>query len=286
MRYGKRHCSSLVAALVASWATGVYANGTVWLPAPGAGSVTASYVSQSADDFWHIVDGQMAHTPFPPGLEQTTTFISATYGLADAWAVDAQVGMSEASNKANPAPHPTLDGRTDLGLGITWRFADEVLSDGPSMAVRFGMILAGDYETYWPTAIGEGADGVELSGIIGKVFGDRLALSAEVGTRNRTSDVPQETFINFDAHLIAGQHLVLSANYHIQDSAGDQDIHGPGFTRFVLPFVAEDVNRVSLGGTLSFDRFSVGLRFFDVVDGRNTADFDAVSGTFTYNFGR
>ena len=286
MKLGKQHCSSLAVGLVALSATGIYANGTVWLPAPGAGSVTASYISQSADDFWHLVDGQMAHTPFPPGLEQTTTFISGTYGLSDAWALDAQVGVSEASNKANPAPHPTLDGRTDLSVGVTWRFADEVLSDGPSMAVRFGAILAGDYETHWPTAIGEEADGVELSGIIGKVFGDRLALSAEVGTRNRSSDIPQETFMNFDAHLIASQNLVLSANYHVQDSAGDQDIHGPGFTRFVLPFVAEDVNRISFGGTLSFDRVSVGVRFFDVVDGRNAADFDAVSGSFTYNFGR
>ena len=286
MEFGKREFSMLVLALVASSATSASANGSVWLPAPGAGSLTASYVSQSADDFWHIVDGQMAHTPFPPGLEQTTTFVSGVYGLADAWALDAQVGLSEASNKADPAPHPTLDGRTDLGVGLTWRFRDEVLSDGPSLAARFGLILAGDYETYWPTAIGEGADGAELSVIAGKIFGDRLALSAEIGTRYRTSDVPQETFMNFDAHLIAGSHLVLSAQYHVQDSSGDTDIHGPGFTRFVLPFVAEDVNRVSFGGTLSFDRFDVGLRFFDVVDGRNTADFDAVGGTFTYNFGR
>lgn len=280
-----RKIAVLVAPL-AAFVTTAHADGSVWLPAPGAGSLSASYVSQDADDFWHIVNGQMSHTPFPPGLEQTTTFLSAGYGLSDAWAVDAQVGWSEASNKANPGAHPTLDGRTDLGLGVTWRFADEVLSDGPSAAVRFGLILAGDYETAYPTAIGEGADGMELSGIIGKVFGNRLALSAEVGTRNRSSDVPQETFMNFDAHLIAGPYLVLSANYHVQDSSGEQDIHGPGFTRFVLPFVAEDVSRVSFGGTLSFDRFDVGLRWFDVVDGRNTADFKAVSGTFSYNFGR
>ena len=286
MEFGKREASLLALALVASAATSASADGSVWLPAPGAGSLTASYVSQSADDFWHIVDGQMAHTPFPPGLEQTTTFVNGVYGLSDAWALDAQVGWSEASNKADPAPHPTLDGRTDLGVGLTWRFRDEVLSDGPSMAARFGLILAGDYETYWPTAIGEGADGAELSVIAGKIFGDRLALSAEAGVRYRTSDVPLETFMNFDAHLIAGSHLVFNAQYHVRDSSGDTDIHGPGFTRFVLPFVAEDVSRVSLGGTLSFDRFDVSLRFFDVVDGRNTADFDAVGGTFTYNFGR
>ena len=284
MKSGLRQITLLILAPLVAMATNSHANGSVWLPAPGTGSVTVSHVSQSADDFWHIVDGEMEHTPFPPGLEQTTTSISGTYGLSDAWALDAQVGGSEASNKYT-FPHPTLDGRTDLNLGLTWRFVDEVTSDAPSMAVRVGAIVAGDYEINWPTAIGEGADGLEISGIVGKVLGDRLALSAEVGTRNRSNDVPRETFVNFDAHLIAGPHVVLSAQYHLQRSDGDRDIHGPGFTRFVLPFVDEDINRLSLGGTVSLGPVDIGLRWFDVLDGRNTADFNAVAGTFTYRFG-
>lgn len=284
MKCFTRHITLFVLVPLAAFATNAHANGSVWLPAPGSGSVTVAHVTQSADDFWHIVDGKMTHTPFGPGLEQTTTSISGTYGLADAWALDAQVGGSEASNKYASA-HPTQDGRTDLRLGVTWRFADEVTSDAPSMAVRLGAIVAGDYEINWPTAIGEGADGIELSGIVGKVLGNRLALSAEVGTRNRSNDVPRETFMNFDAHLIAGPHVVLSAQYHLQRSDGDADIHGPGFTRFVLPFVAEDIDRFSVGGTVSLGPVDVGLRWFDVVDGRNTADFNAVAGTFTYTFG-
>lgn len=285
MKFDTRQVTLLVVAPLVAFATSVHANGSVWLPAPGTGTVTVSHVSQSADDFWHIVDGKMSHTPFPPGLEQTTTAISGTYGLSDAWALDAQVGGSEASNKYTSA-HPTQDGRTDLHLGLTWRFVDEVTSDAPSMAVRLGAILAGDYEINWPTAIGEGADGMELSGIVGKVFGDRLALSAEVGTRNRSSDVPRETFVNLNAHFIAGSQVVLSAQYHLQRSDGDADIHGPGFTRFVLPFVAEDIDRFSLGGTVSLGPVDVALQWFDVVDGRNTADFNAVAAAFTYNFGR
>lgn len=271
--------------LLAALSTSVHASGSVWLPAPGAASLTVTYVSQDADDFWHIVDGRMSHTPFGPGVEQTSTFVSATYGLSDAWALDAQVGWSEASNKAAAGPHPKLDGRADTKLGVTWRIVDEVFGQMPSMAVRFGLILEGDYETAYPTAIGDGADGFEISGIVGKVFGNRLALSAEVGTRNRSSNVPNETFMNFDAHVIAGSHLVLSAQYHLQRSDGDRDIHGPGFTRFVLPFVDEELDRLSLGGTLSFDRFDISVRWYDVTDGRNTADFNAVSGSLTYHFG-
>ena len=300
-----RRITGLVVTPLLALALPAKADGSVWLPAPGSGSLTASYISQTADNMWVGKAGPM---PIPfRGLDQTTFQLDATYGLSDAFAVDASVGTSEVSPKHGmPIPIST-EGRTDLELGMTWRFADEVISDGPSAAVRFGLILAGDYEAGGaspvevmgdasrvgpgPTAIGDGADGAELSGIVGKVFGNRLALSAEVGTRYRTSDVPQETFVNFDAHLIAGSHLVLSAQYHLQSSSGDLDIgppprpggHGTYWYRF--PHVAEDVSRVSLGGTLSFDRFTVGVHWFDVLDGRNTAEFEAIGGTFTYNFG-
>ena len=285
MRHTARICGLALAALLAP-SVAVHAEGTVWLPAPGATSLTVARVSQEADDFWHIVDGRMAHTPFGPGLDQTSTLFSGTYGISDALALDAQLGWSEASNKDSNGPHPTLDGRVDTNVGLTWRFADELLGETPSMAVRFGAILQGDYDTAYPTAIGDGADGFELSGIVGKVFADRVALSGEVGTRNRGSDVPRETFVSLDAHLIASSMLVLSAEYHLQRSDGDRDIHGPGFTRFVLPFVAEEFGRVSLGGSLSFERFDVSLRWYDVTDGRNAADYSAIAGAFTYHIGR
>ena len=282
------------------------AEGTVWLPTPESGNVTVSYVSQSADNMWV---GKNGPNPIPfQGLDQKTLQFDATYGLADAWALNASVGTSEVSPKhGRPIPLST-DGRTDLEVGITWRFVDELISDAPSMAVRFGAILAGNYDAggagpaevmgdvsrvgAGPTAIGDGSDGFELSGIVGKVFADRIAVSAELGTRNRGSDVPRETFMNLDGHLIAGQHLVLTARYYLQSSAGDLDIgpppspgkHGTYWRRF--PHVAEDVARISLGGTLNFGDMSVGLHWFNVLDGRNTAEFEAVGGTFTYTFGR
>lgn len=283
MKVNFRKFTVLIFAPLLVSGTNVLGKGSVWLPAPGAASITVSRVSQSADDFWHIVDGKMEHTAFPPGLEQTATFINGSYGISDAFALDAEIGWSEASN-TKASVHPTLDGRTDLNVGLTWRIVDEVTSDSPSIAVRAGAILAGDYEVNYPTAIGLGANGFELSGVVGKIFDDRFALSAELGTRNRADDIPRETFVNLDAHVIVGSNLVFSAQYHIQRSDGDADIHGPGFTRFVLPFVAEDIDRVGIGGTFSVGDIDVGIQWFNVVDGRNTADFDAVAATFSYNF--
>lgn len=253
--------------------------------------------------------GKNGPNPIPfQGLDQSTVTLDGSYGFSDAVGIDIRVGRSEVSPKhGRPIPLST-DGFTDTEIGVTWRFLDEVVTGGASAAVRFGAILAGNYEVggpgpaevmgdpnrvgAGPTAIGDGAGGIELSGIIGKVFNNRIAVAAELGLRNRSGDVPRETFINFDVHLIAHDNVVLSAQYHIQTSSGDVDIgpppgpgaHGRHWDQF--PFVAEDVNRLGLGGTLVLDNVDIGLHWFKVLDGRNTAEFKAIGGTLTYNFGR
>ncbi|MCY4094806.1 MAG: hypothetical protein OXG05_06720 [Gammaproteobacteria bacterium] len=283
----------------------VLADGSVWLPTPGTGTMTVSYVSQSADKMWV---GKNGPNPIPfRGLDQSTITVNGSYGFSDAVSMDLSIGRSEVSPK-NGGPIPlSTDGLTDAELGVTWRFLDEVVTGGVSAAVRFGAILAGNYDVggfgpaevmgdpnrvgAGPTAIGDGASGIELSGIVGKIFNNRIAISAELGLRNRSGNVPRETFMNLDAHLITGERLVLSAQYHIQASSGDIDIgpppgpgaHGMHWDQF--PFVAEDINRVSLGGTVVLDSIDIGLHWFKVLDGRNTAEFDAFGGTLTYNFG-
>ncbi len=298
-----------LAIATAGWLTTapiVEADGSVWLPAPGSGTMTMSYVSQSADNMWV---GKNGPNPIPfQGLDQSTVTLNGTYGFSDAVSVDISVGRSEVSPKhGRPIPLET-DGITDTEVGLTWRFRDEIVSGGPSAAVRFGAVIAGNYPTggpgpaeiggdptrvgAGPTAIGDGASGIELSGVVGKVFNNRVALSAELGIRNRSGDVPRETFMNFDAHFIVGEHLVLSTQYHIQSSSGDIDIgpppgpgaHGRHWDQF--PNVAEDVNRVSVGGTLLFNKVDIGLHWFKVLDGRNTAEFKAFGGTLTYKFNR
>ncbi len=301
-----RAFTSAISASILAFASTANADGSVWLPAPGTGTVTMAYISQSADNMWV---GNNGPNPIPfQGLDQSTITVDGAYGLSDAVALDVRVGRSEVSPKhGRPIPLST-DGFTDVELGLTWRFRDEIVDEGPSMAIRVGGILAGNYDTggpgpvevmgdvnrvgAGPTAIGDGGSGIEISGIIGKVFNNRFALSAELGLSTRSNDVPRETFMNFDAHLIAGENLVLSAQYHIQKSSGDLNIgpppgpgaHGTYWHRF--PEVAEDINRIALGGTLVFNQVDIGLHWFKVLDGRNTAEYKAFGGTVTYNFGQ
>lgn len=284
------------------------ADGSVWLPSPGTGSLSVSYVSQDADELWVGGDGPR---PIPfQGLDQSTILLNGSYGLSDALALDVEIGRSEVSPKHGRPIPKSESGITDLEIGLTWRFLDEIISEGPSMAVRFGAVLAGNYDTggrgpaesdvmgnvnlvgAGPTAIGDGGSGIEVSGIVGKILNDRFAVSAELGISNRSNDVPRETFLNFDAHMFASDNLILSGQYHIQKSSGDLNIgpppgpgaHGTYWERF--PEVAEDVNRLSLSATLVLESIDLGLHWFKVLDGRNTAEFQAFGATATLNFGR
>ena len=64
-------------------------------PRREAGTLTVSYVTQSADNMWVGENGPM---PIPfNGLDQTSLLFDATYGLSDAVALDASVGSSEVS---------------------------------------------------------------------------------------------------------------------------------------------------------------------------------------------
>lgn len=258
----------------------VWAEGSPWLPIPKSGSISVAHVYQDAEKFYRGKDRR--RLPFG-GIEQSTTWVSLNYGLADSLAVDVQGGYSEVEADNGMES----DGMTDTTIGLTWRVIDEDISDAgaPSIAVRVAGIIAGDYDVGMPWSIGDGGDGFEGSLIAGKIFNNRFALSAEVGRRERNNNVPGETFLNAAAYFLVSPKLSLSARYHKTMSDGDLDIGGYGFSPARFPETDEDIDRVAVGGSFNLtDQISLGLNWFSIVDGRNTADFDAILGTVTYTF--
>ena len=268
-----------------------WSDGSPWLPVPKSGDVSVAYVSQSADDFWRGPDGD-AKGPLPfGGLEQTTLWVQGNYGLSDALAIDMQVGTSE--TEPDNSPPPASDGRTDFTLGLTWRVVDEDISEAglPSVAVRVAAVLGGSYDVGLPTAIGDGADGVDASLIVGRIFAQRIGVSGELGFRNRNDDVPDGTFLNLNGYLLLSPRLILEAQYHRTDSDGDLNICGPCGAPSPpgapenFPLVAEELERVSVGASFQLtDQLGLGLKWFNVVDGRNTGEFDALAVNATYRF--
>jgi hypothetical protein len=258
----------LAGALLCSAASLAHAQNAVWLPAPGSGSVSLSYVNQDADQFY--IGGNQMMLPFGSITIDTTT-LGAQYGLTDALALDAKLPFAKRSSGLGDD-----SAVGDARLGLTWRALDEFTTLGaPTIALRFGGIFAGDYETQRPDSIGDGASGYEGSVLIGKYLTRAFALRAELGLRVRSKDVPNETFYNLGADYTVAPGLTLSAGYTGTRSSGSLDIGGPGFDPSKFQQVKEERDLVSAGLTYAVTRnVALSANIGKVTSGRNTSKSD------------
>ena len=280
-----------MAALVvglAVWPTVASANGSPWLSEPGAGYLSLSYVRQTADEYYRSKSKRA--TPRGENLTQDTLWLTGNYAFGESWALDAQVGWARSDFVVGPMIPTTMEnfsGLVDTTLGVTWRLNDELTSDYPSVAVRGGVVIAGNYETGHINSLGDGADGYELSFIIGKFVGAQFGLSAEFGYRARDANVPDETFTNLSGLWLVSDRLSLGLDYQLLDARSGLDIGGPGFDPTRFSEVEEDTAMVA-GRLFYAVTERVGLSVFHaaVVKGRN-APASAVYGvTASYSFDR
>ena len=176
-------------AAIAVFSAPAFAGSSPWLPPPGGGSITVSYVSQGATEFYRsTVKG-----PTPGGganLSQQTVWVDGVYGLSDSVALDFRVGEARSSfitGEGLPPSQQSINGLQDINVGVVWRAVDEVVSSGPSIAFRVAGIKAGNYDTGYINSLGDGGNGLELSAMAGKFIADRFAVSSEIGYRYRDS---------------------------------------------------------------------------------------------------
>ncbi len=283
----KRFYLIAVAAVAFAFSHGssAFASGSAWLPAPGEGSVTLSYVWQNADEFYKgSVKGD---TPAGEDLTQHTVWVNGKYGISDSVAVDFQAGLARGAfitGDMIPAKEEEEDGLSDITLGVTWRIVDEVESSGPSIALRLGGTKAGSYDTGYINSIGDGADGFEVSGIIGKYITDRIALSGEVGYRYR-DDIPNNMFLNLSGGILLMDRLGVSVNYGFTNAESGLDVGGPGFSPDRFPETEEDIHVVGPALSLALsEQLGLGASYGRVIDGRNTAASDIFSVSLGYSF--
>ena len=254
------------------------AAGSPWLSEPQAGNVSVVYLRQAADEKW-TGPGGTEKGPMPGGeLTQGTLWLIGDYALRDNLAFDAQVGWASSELAAD-----SDSGFADSSFGLTWRLADELVGQPLSVAVRGGLILAGNYDTgtALPTtsgappgiyALGDGGSGFEASLIAGRVFGDRLGVSGEFGYRNRNNDIPANTFFNLSAGLQVHDRLMLAVDYQRGETSGDLDIGVPPFNPDRFPEVAEEASVLGARATIGLsDTASATVFYGDTIDGRNTS---------------
>ena len=273
---------------------------TPWLPVPDTGDLSASFVYQNADEFWHCdpaaagcPQGGVTKTATPGGgeeLSQNTLWLNAGYGVSDSVALDAQLGWAKT---AYPGPGPkrmgidSLNGIADFNAGLRWRVADELISNWPSVALRIGVIVAGNYDTGYINSVGDGGDGVEGSIIVGKFLTERVGVSGELGYRNRNNDIPSETFLNLSGLVTVNDAIALGMEYRRVNADDSIDIGGPGFSPPRFPEVEEDTSVLAgrmfwqLSGSLNLSLF-----YGKTLDGRNTAAADILGVTLSHSFSR
>ena len=267
------------------------AGNSAWLPAPGGGSVSLSLIYQNAEEFWAGTDKREG--PLGTGdLTQKTAMVQVKYGLMDSLALDLSAGGSEASHSGmGPKQSEDESGVTDINVGLTLRLVDEAVTQAPSIAVRVGGIKGGNYDTGYINSIGDGADGLEVSGIVGKFLSDSFAISGELGYRVHNEDVPNAIFGNVTASLLFADMLGLSVNYTMENSTDGFDIGDPDKfgteapNRKNFPLVEEDVH--TLGSTLTFlvgGGASISGSYSRVIDGRNTGEYNTFAVSLGYSF--
>ena len=280
-----RRCVSAFA--VAMWpAMCAFADGSAWLNEPGSGYASVSVVSQVADEYYR---GKVKRsTPRGEDLAQNTVWLTANYAFGDSWAVDAQVGWARSEFVVGPmipTPMENFSGIVDSSIGLTWRVNDELASELPSVALRAGAIIAGDYDTGYINSLGDGGNGYELSIIVGEFVSNRVGLSAEFGYRSREAGIPDETFTNLTGVWRLGEKLSLGLDYKLVDARSGLDIGGEGFDPTRFPEVEEDSELVA--GRLYYnasEALSFAVFHATVVGGRNAPASAVYGATISYSF--
>ena len=286
---------ALVVTVMTAIGSSAFADGvSPWLPAPGAGFVNLSYVSQNANQFY--VQDNLRGTPpqnaLPdgkgPNLGQHTVWLNGMYGLSDEIAIDFRVGAARSYASAGPTGgRNKYGGVADTNIGVTWRIVDELVRPSlPSIALRGGAIIEGSYTPGYINSIGDGASGLEASALAGKWLTDWLAVSGEVGYRVRDEDVPSDVFVNVSGGVLF-DNIGLSVNYKLVDAQSGLQIGVPPFTPGgrVFPRLEEDVQFLSGTVTLNVsDTTNLGLSYGEVIDGRNTSKSKVFSATMGYAF--
>ena len=253
-----------------------------WLIEPGDKQIYVAQIYESFDRFYR--GGSNAE--LPDDIEQSSQRIGLEYGINDSLMLDFSTGYTE--TKFKPATRGNFEGRDDSRIGLTWRIVDEFVENPktPSLALRLGYILKGDYESSSignPHSPGDGESGIEGSVIVGKIFNSNWFLSGELGYRDRER-IPSEYFYRLSAMKNFNK-INCSVSYLKEASKSGLNIGDPGVTPNDFEQLKEVRNIIdsSLSYRL-FNNSSISLNYAKVVGGRNTgkSDIFALSTRFSF----
>jgi hypothetical protein len=253
-------------------------NDTPWLPIPGELTLGLSHTTQTGKN------ASIGNTLLPISgitggaateFKRSTTQLRLGYGISDSLAIDGTLG----SGKVEVGAADNDKGQTDSVFGLSWRVLDEYASPGlPTLTLRGALIVKGSYDGARLAALGNAADGVEVSVLLGKQLTTSIALWAQVGVQDRKGEVPTASFVDLGARWQFAPGWSASLGYGDKRYGGDLDIGGPGFSpaRFQQVRAQRSLLRAGVGFAFAGNQ-GVALNLAKAQgDGRNAVKDDSV----------
>lgn len=256
-----------------------------WLPMKGQLLLTPAVNFDSYNSAWQA---ENLRNTSPLGLSyntiKTTTYsMTLEYGLDDKLALDGTFGFAKMNTGALWEGHAggeeARSGFIDKNYGLRYKLLNEFDFSGnlfPTIAVRFGIIIAGDYNDF-PQAIGDGAGGVRTSLLFGKNF-DFFGLGyyGELSYRVRGVPVPDDILITGGIFHNFRNLLFTRIGYNGQIGLSGYDITPPGQKPSSRK---EHFHRIE-GGAGYIDSYG---RFYNFFVGSTVAGFNTARNT-NYGF--
>jgi len=250
----------------------VWAEGSPWLPADGNLTLGVNVTSGTTEDFF------VGETSQPLGSDLSGTFVwfTANYGYDDVWAFDFRTGYAEARLDSNPRELDQED-IADTSFGVSYQFINEFEADNglPTISVRGGFTVGGDYNPNLTATLGDGASGFDLSLLVGKSITSSIALFGADGisyilSAYYTTPVPRLGFQFSAAGIRTDSSL---------------DIGDPGFDFEFFSQTNRDSDFLIVGGNYGITQsIGVGLSYTALINGRNVPDTDVLNASFSYTF--
>lgn len=253
--------------------------GSPWLPIPGDVSISLNQTEQSGKNAY-IGSTELPVSTITGGaaskFTRSSTQLRLGYGISDALAADVTVGRGRV--KAGAADSDS--GPTDSIIGLNWRVLDEFERPGlPTLTLRVAAILKGSYQGDRLAALGNAANGSDLSVLLGQQITSSFALWGEVGVQNRSNSVPNNTYYGLNGRLNVAPGWSLSLGASRSQYGGSLDIGGPGFTPALFQQVKAERTLLKGGIGWAFaGNQGLSLNLAKVTSGRNTVKDDAIVG--------
>ena len=266
--------------LFCTCSTAVLAEGSPWVPGDGEFRVSAELLTGSSDKFF-IGD---VSTNLGGDIEGTFLWLNGAYGYDDRWAFDLRTGYAQSQFETNPIEQEDI---SDTSIGVTYQFINEFAVDNglPTIAVRAGYTLGGDYETDVIDAIGDGASGFDLSLLVGKTLNDQFTVAGDLTFRQRDDDVADAV-----KYLLSGFYNTpvpgLGLSLGVGGSRTDSNVNiEPGFNQDLFPQTDRDLDVVIGGANYGFENgIGLSLSYLALLDGTNVSDTDVTTFSISYSY--